>query len=123
MSIEINEKHGGRELIIRAVGKVTRDEYRFMAPELERRIRQHGKIRVLFDMTNFTGWDAGAMWEDIKFDAKHFSDIERLAMVGEKKWHESMAIFCKPMTTATVKYFDHTGASEAERWLEEGVVA
>ena len=38
-------------------------------------------------MTGLHGWDAGALWEDIKFDIKHFADIERLAMVGEKKWH------------------------------------
>ena len=37
---------------------------------------------MLFDMTDFHGWDAGAAWEDIKFDIKHFADIERLAMVG-----------------------------------------
>ena len=37
-------------------------------------------------MTGFQGWDAGAAWEDLKFDLKHFGDIERLAMVGDKKW-------------------------------------
>ncbi|MEO8427890.1 MAG: STAS/SEC14 domain-containing protein, partial [Verrucomicrobiota bacterium] len=36
-----------------------------------------------------------------------------LAVVGEKKWQEGMATFCKPFTKATVKYFDHADAADA----------
>ena len=70
-------------------------------------------------MAGFHGWEAGAMWEDIKFDMKHFADIERLAMVGEKKWQHGMATFCKPFTKATIRYFDHADAAEARKWLGE----
>jgi hypothetical protein len=87
--------------------------------EFERLIRQHGKLRVLFDMADFHGWDAGAVWEDIKFDIKHFSDIERLAMVGDKKWQHGMAMFFKPFTKATIRYFDQANAAEARKWLRE----
>jgi len=34
-------------------------------------------------MEDFQGWDAGALLEDVKFDVKHFSDIEWLAFVGD----------------------------------------
>ena len=57
-------------------------------------IADHGKIRVLFEMRDFHGWEAGALWEDVKFDFKHFSDIERAAMVGDKTWEKWMATFC-----------------------------
>jgi hypothetical protein len=50
---------------------------------------------------------------------KHFSDIERLAMVGDKKWQHGMATFCKPFTKATVRYFDQAQAAEARTWLTE----
>jgi hypothetical protein len=43
------------------------------------------------------------LWEDIKFSVKHFADIERLAMVGDKKWQRGMAAFCKPFTKATIR--------------------
>ena len=71
-------------------------------------------------MTGLQGWEVGAAWEDVKFATKHFSDIERLAMVGEKKWQKGMAIFCKPFTKATVRYFDHVDAVDARKWLDEG---
>jgi hypothetical protein len=51
-------------------------------------------------MTDFHDWKAGALWQDIKFDLKHCTDIERLAMVGDKTWEKGMSVFCKPFTTA-----------------------
>jgi hypothetical protein len=38
-------------------------------------------------------------------------------MVGEKRWQHGMARFCKPFTTATIRYFDHSHADEARKWL------
>jgi hypothetical protein len=76
-------------------------------------------ISILFEMHDFHGWTAGAMWEDMKFDFKHWRDIERLAIVGESKWEKGMAAFCKPFTSAKIQYFDHTQLSEAETWLRE----
>ena len=88
-------------------------------PEFERLIQEHGKLRVLFDTANFHGWEAGAAWEDLKFGIKHFADIERFAMVGEKQWQHGMATFAKPFTKATVRYFDHADADQARKWLAE----
>lgn len=57
-------------------------------------------------MREFHGWSMGALWEDIKFDLHHFADIERLALIGDKKWEVGMAVFCKPFTTAKIRYFE-----------------
>ena len=118
MPIQLNEENGGKTLVIHIRGKLVKADYEHFVPVFERLVRQHGKLRVLFDMTGFDGWDAGAMWEDIKFDIKHFADIDRLAMIGEKKWQHGMAAFCKPFTKATIRYFDHADAAEARKWLE-----
>ena len=40
-------------------------------------------------------------------------------MVGETKWQHGMATFCKPFTTAAVRYFEHAEAAEARKWLDE----
>jgi hypothetical protein len=84
---------------------------------VERLVKDHGKIRLLVEMHDFHGWTAGALWQDVKFDAKHFSDIERLAIVGETKWQHGMAVFCKPFTTATVRYFGRPAIDQAREWL------
>ena len=119
MPIKLNEENGGKILIVHVSGKLVKADYEHFVPEFERLVRQHGKLRVLFDMTGFHGWEAGAAWEDFKFGVAHFADIERLAMVGEKKWQQGMATFCKPFTKAKTRYFDHTDDAGARKWLAE----
>ena len=119
MAIQLNEENDGGLLVVHVSGKLAKADYEHFVPEFERLVGQHGKLRVLFEMTGFHGWEVGALWEDTKFAVKHFADIERIAMVGETKWQHGMATFCKPFTKATIQYFDHTKAAEARDWLDE----
>ena len=122
MSVELIEEMDGKLLTVRLSGKLSEEDYELFVPEVERLIQKHGKVRMLVIMEDFHGWDAGALWEDIKFDWKHFSDVERLALVGDSKWEKGMATFCKPFTTADVKFFDLDHLGEARRWLQEAPV-
>ncbi|HPF40240.1 MAG TPA: STAS/SEC14 domain-containing protein [Phycisphaerae bacterium] len=109
----------GKLLEFHLSGKLTRADYETFVPLVEGVVREYGRIRILMIMHDFHGWDAGALWEDIKFDVKHFADIERLAMVGESKWQEWMATFCRPFTTAKIRYFGSDQLSEAKSWIAE----
>ena len=120
MSIRISEENGGKIFAVHVSGKLAKADYELFVPEFERLVQQHGKMRMLFDMTDFHGWEASALWEDTKFAMHHFDDIEKIAMVGEKRWQQGMALFCKPFTKATVRYFDHVDAVEARKWLSTG---
>jgi len=123
MALEIHEELGGKTLEVRASGKLRRENYRRFVPRVEQLIREHGKIRVLFDMRDFRGWDAGALWEDIKFNFRHYRDVERLALVGEKRWQKAMGSICRPFTTAKIRYFDRREIDRAREWIHEGVHA
>jgi hypothetical protein len=120
MAARLTEKNGGTVLDVAVTGKLTHSDYERFIPAFERLAKQHGKIRVLFEMTDFHGWEAAALWDDIKFDLKHFADIERLAIVGDKQWEKGMSVFCRPFTTATIRYFDHAAIEEARAWLTSG---
>jgi len=121
MAIELHEEAGGKILVVNLTGKITTPDYEHFVPVVEKLIEQHGKIRVLVQMHDFHGWTAGALWQDIKFDWKHFGDIECLALVGETRWQAGMALFCKPFTRATIRYFDSARLDEALKWIQEGV--
>jgi hypothetical protein len=112
----------GRVLEVRVTGKLTKEAYQKFVPAVDAQIKQYGKLRILFIMQDFHGWTPGAMWEDLKFDLKHWKDIERLAIVGDKKWEKGMAAFCKPFTKAQIRYFDVAQLAEAREWLESDVV-
>lgn len=119
MAIQLNEENNGKLLCVHVSGKLIKDDYADLVPAFERLVQQHGKLRVLFDMIGFHGWEVSAAWEDTKFAIQHFSDIDRLAMVGDREWQHGMAIFCKPFTRAQVRYFDHAKVTEARKWLDE----
>jgi len=118
MAVEVREEDGGKVLVVKLSGKLTKEDYAQFGGEVDRLIQQHGKLRILCQMHDFHGWEMGALWEDIKFDFKHFRDIERLALVGESKWQHGMAVFCKPFTSAKIQYFDHTKLDEALAWVK-----
>lgn len=117
MSVELIELDNGKVLEILLTGKLVKTDYDVFVPEVNRLVKQYGKIRMLVGMHDFHGWTPGAMWEDMKFGTKHFNHIERLAIVGENKWEKELAMFCKPFTTAKVRYFDQAKAAEARVWL------
>lgn len=118
MPIQLEEENGGKLLIVHVTGKLDGTDYEQFVPEFERLVQQHGKLRLLFDMTDFHGWTASALWADTQFAVLHFSDIDCLAVVGETKWQQGMATFCKSFTTATVRYFDQLNGVSARRWVE-----
>ena len=119
MPIQFNDENGGKEPAVHVSGKLTKADYPNLVSEFEQLVRQHGHLRVLFDMTDLHGWDAGAAWEDIKFGIDHVGCIEWMAMVGDKKWQHGMAVISKPFTNATIRYFDHANAAEVRKWLGE----
>ena len=123
MSVELHHEADGKVLHVRVNDKLTAADYHRFVPEFEKRILDHGKLRVMFEMDDFHGWETAALWEDVKFDFKHFRDIERLAMVGDKAWQEGMSFFCKPFTTAKIRYFGHHEMDRARQWITEGLVA
>jgi len=118
MSIKLKEENGGKVLEAQISGKLIHGDYERLSPEFEKLVKQHGKISVLFEMVDFHGWEAAALWDDIKFDVKHFDHIERLAMVGDRKWEKGMSKFCGVFTTAKIHYFDRSEMNEARKWVE-----
>jgi hypothetical protein len=117
MTLKANPAAIGNVAHVAISGKLSQEDYEVFVPLVESLIDQHGKIRVLFEMSDFHGWEAGALWEDIKFDAKHHADIERIAFVGDKKWEQWMAKICRPFTAAGIKYFDASEINAAQEWI------
>ena len=119
MAIQLTENVDAKLLEVTASGKLSKDDYERFEPTVDALIAKAGKIRILFVMHDFHGWDLGAVWEDIKFATKHCRDIERIAMVGEKAWEKWMAVICKPFTLSSIKYFDAAQEQDARQWLAE----
>jgi hypothetical protein len=125
MPIQLKEEDNGRLIVFHVSGVLTKEEYDRILPQAEALLRthgQHGTWRVLFEMTDFHGWEPGALWEELEFDRAHlseFSSIDRCAMVGDREWQGIIATLSKPFTKAAIRYFNHTDLAGARMWLEE----
>ena len=117
MPIKLTEEAGGKLISVSVSGKLTKQDYEHFVPEVERLITKHNLIDIILTMHDFHGWEGGALWEDTKFNIRHLADIRRLAFVGETKWEKWMAAFCRPFTSAQIKYFDQKQAALARIWM------
>ena len=109
----------GRALAFRLSGLVHDADYRVFVPLVDAAIAQDGKVRLLAQFEDFRGWDAHALWDDIKFSATHCTRMERIALVGDRRWEAFMAKVCKPFTMAGIRYFDHSEVEAARAWIAE----
>ena len=102
----------------RLSGTLQDADYQTFVPAVESALAAAGgKVSLLALFEDFHGWDAHAAWDDLKFAARHYSDFERFALVGDKSWERWMARLCKPFTSATVRYFDAPEVESAWSWV------
>ncbi len=117
--IEEQKVDSDKVLAFKLSDKLHDEDYKTFVPRVDQAIAEEGKIRLLAQFHDFHGWDAHALWDDTKFATTHCTKIERIAIVGEKKWEEWMAKICKPFTMAKIRYFDVEEFDSAVAWLTE----
>ncbi|MBL3655238.1 SpoIIAA family protein [Fulvivirga sediminis] len=105
---------------IKMSGKLTQEDYQVVVPLLENKIDQYGKINIYCEVIEVSTMKPGAIWEDLKFDAKHFKNFNRVAIVGERGWLNWFSTFAKPFTTAEIKYYDNYEKAQAMDWVVRG---
>ncbi len=106
-------------LAFKLSGKLHDEDYKTFVPAIDAALTKHPKVRLLAQFHDFHGWDAHALWDDVKFSTTHCTKIDRIALVGEKKWEQWMSKVCKPFTMAKIEYFDAADIGKAKAWLEE----
>jgi hypothetical protein len=101
-------------------GKLHDEDYQKFVPLVDAEVAKEGKVNLLAQFQDFHGWDAKALWDDIKFSTTHCTKIKKIALVGEVAWEKWMAVVCKPFTLAKIRYFDAAQFESAKTWLAEG---
>ena len=117
--IEAIQSDSPKVVAFKLRGKLHDEDYKHFVPAVDATVASEGKVRLFAQFEDFHGWDLRAAWDDFKFGLRHYSDFERIAMVGDRKWEAWMATFCKPFTKARVRYFDSSEADNAWKWVRE----
>jgi acyl-CoA-binding protein len=117
--IELLPHRSAKTLGFKLTGRLHDEDYRKFVPLVDEVAAKEGRVRLLAQFHEFHGWDLHALWDDIKFASTHCRSIERVALVGDRKWEAWMTKVCKPFTMAKIRYFDVSEIDEAWKWLEE----
>ena len=98
-------------------------DYDSFAPFFERIAAQKGgPVPMLIELApDFSGWDGGGLWRDLKFDVTHKDKFGRIAVVGDKRWEEWGTKLSDPLfPSAEMRFFAPEERNEAEIWARGG---
>jgi hypothetical protein len=117
MAIEIIEEVGGL-ITARVSGMVKKTEVENAQKAVIRIIRSGLKARILLIAEGFQGWDNKGDWGDVSFQMKYDDEIEKIAVVGEKKWEDLVSVFLgKGLRPMEIKLFQPSQLGIARAWI------
>lgn len=106
-------------IAITAHGRITRADYeRDLIPRIEARIRQEGKVKLLYEFgADFAGFSAGAAWDDARLGLLHLGDFARLAVVADEEWIRIAVKMFAPLLPCPVRLFHLSERAAAREWI------
>ena len=106
-------------LWIRAGGRLEDEDYDRFVPQFERIAeREPGTVPMVIELApDFSGWDLGGLWRDLKFDVRHKDSFGRIAIVGDSKWEKWGAKIFDPLFRAEMKFFPASERAAAVDWV------
>ncbi len=116
--LSIHEEPGTNIIYTTAIGKLDQNDYDRLLPLAEAIIKREGSIRWYFEMEDFDGWTTGTAWRDLKFDVRHASDFEKVAIVGRQEWMRWATEVMQPFTSGEVEHFSLEEQAAAKAWIQ-----
>ena len=108
----------GNLVSVSASGTVTAENYEgVLIPAIEETLKSHDKVRVLFQLEPHTGFTAGAVWDDTKFDLSHFFAFEKFALVSDTEWINNTVKVLGFVMPCPVKLFALSELDAAREWI------
>jgi hypothetical protein len=118
MSAEVLDNTEG-VLTIRISGKLRHSELATAQKNAAEILKKSGGSCVLVLAEKFDGWDKGGDWGDLSGQEQLDTQIDRMAIVGEKRWEDVALLFTgKGVRHIEIEYFSPTDLPRARSWLQ-----
>ncbi len=118
LSIGIEKSNSKFFMTMKAVGKLTHEDYEIITPMINSALAgvKDADVHMLIDGTEMEGWEARAAWDDFKLGIKHGREFKKIAIYGNKNWQEIAAKLGSWFVSGEVKYFE--SFNEALEWVD-----
>ncbi len=100
-------------------GQVTKADFdTVLIPAVVDALRRHPKVRLYYETApDFTGIDAGAMWEDFAVGMEHITRWDRVAVVTDVEWLEQATRLFSVILPGGVRIFPRSETAAARTWI------
>jgi hypothetical protein len=117
--IEILNNFLDNVIALSCEGQVTKEDYDgILVPAILKALKRHDKIRLLYKTSaNVTGYDPGAIWEDLKIGVEHLNRWERVAVVTDVDWIVQMMRIFSFLMPCPMRLFSPLEAPQANAWI------
>jgi hypothetical protein len=117
MAIEIIDV-AGKLLQLNVRGMFMKADYDRIIEIAREAIEREGKVDALVILEAFEGWERRGDWGDVSFMMEQGQHIEKMAIVGDEKWHDDVVAFtAKGFRATAVEFFTPPRLHEALTWL------
>jgi len=121
LSIGVERTDKNIFLSLKAIGKLTHEDYEIITPIIDSALStvKEPRVKVIIDGTELEGWEIRAAWDDFKIGLKHGNEFEKIAIYGNKNWQQIAAKIGSWFVSGEVQYFE--SLDEAIDWLDNGL--
>ena len=100
-------------------GRVTRKDYDdILVPTVTAALQRHEKVRLYYEITpQFSGMEAGAIWEDFRVGMEHLLRWECIAVVTDIAWIRHTVNAFRFLLPGKVRVFAGGEAGAAREWI------
>lgn len=108
-------------LAVSASGEVTAKDYReVLVPAVLAKLKTRRALNFYYRLgADFSGFSAGAIWEDTKIGIGHWSGWGRIAVVTDVKWVADAVRLFGPLFHHPVRVFGNAEEDAAREWIIE----
>lgn len=99
-------------------GTLTQRELSAAQQEASQAMAKLDRVRIVVVAEDFLGWGKSDEWGDLSFQLENDAKIERMALVGDRKWKELVLAFVgQGFRDFPIEYFETGQMAKARRWV------
>ena len=122
MACRVVSNEGGL-ITVQISGKLKWTEFAGAQKSAIQAMRPGGKVRLLVLTEDFEGWDDRGDWGDVSFQMRYDEQIEKIAVVGDRRWQEMIEVFVgKGIRPVDIRYFAPSQEALARTWIGQTTI-
>jgi SpoIIAA-like len=117
--IRVKKEFPENVVAVACEGDVTRKDYEnVLIPAVLAALQKHKMVRLYYEVTpEFSGMDAGAMWEDFRVGVEHLLRWERIAVVTDVAWIRMTVNAFRFLMPGKIRVFSGSESAAAREWI------